>query len=108
MPIDSREEQCYTLAHIRQYLPATTRGGKPPHPSVIYRWVTRGIKAKDGTVCRLDCLVCGGAICTSREAVERFFGELTARSGLPVARPAVASARERERTSRELVALGLK
>src|SRR5262245_30432403 len=108
MPIDSREETCYTLANIRRFLPATTRAGKPPHPSVIYRWITRGLKAKDGSVVRLEALVCGGAICTSREAVERFFAELTARSGLPVASPAVLSRREREQTSRELKALGLK
>ncbi len=107
MPIDSREETCYTLANVRQFLPSTTRGGGPPHPSVIYRWITRGLKAKDGAVVKLECLVCGGAICTSREAIERFFGELTARSGL-VACPRVASRRERERTSRELIELGLK
>src|SRR5258708_7903296 len=107
MPIDSREEQCYTLSNIRRFLPATTRSGKPPHPSVVYRWCTRGLKAKDGSIVRLEAIICGGAICTSREAVERFFGDLTARSGL-VASPRVASRDERERTSRELVELGLK
>jgi hypothetical protein len=74
---------------------------------VIYRWITRGLKAKDGSVVKLECLVCGGAICSSREAVERFFGELTARAGL-VATSAVGSRKERERTSRDLVELGLK
>jgi hypothetical protein len=107
MPIDSREEQCYTLSNIRRFLPATTRGGKPPHPSVVYRWCTRGLKAKDGSIVRLEAIICGGAICTSREAVERFFGDLTARAGL-VTNPRVASRHERERTSRELVDLGLK
>lgn len=108
MPIDSREEECFTLANVRRFLPATTRAGKPPHPSVIYRWCSRGLKAKDGTVVRLECLVCGGAICTSREAIERFFAELTARSGLITPGHHVISRRDREKTSRELQALGLK
>lgn len=107
MPIDSREEACYTLANIRRFLPATTRSGKPPHPSVIFRWITRGLKARDGSVVRLEFLVCGGAICTSREAVERFFGELTARAGLaPVA--SVPSSETLRATSRALTAAKLK
>lgn len=106
MPIDSREEQCHTLQGIRKFLPDTSRGNKP-HQSVVYRWITRGLKARDGSTVKLECLICGGAICTSREAVERFFAELTARSGL-VEKPAVASRREHQRTSQQLVALGLK
>ena len=106
MAIDSREEKCFTLNRIRQFLPETTRSGKPPHPSVIYRWCTRGLKARDGSVVKLEFLICGGAICTSREAVERFFAELTARSGLIAS---AASPRSKPgRTSRDLIALGLK
>jgi hypothetical protein len=70
--------------------------------------VKRGLRAADGSIVRLEAIKCGSALCTSREAVERFFAELTARSGLPVATPAVASQRERDRTSRELTALWLK
>lgn len=108
MAIDSREEECFTLVNIRRFLPATTRSGKPPHHSVIYRWITRGLKARDGSVVRLEALICGGATCTSREAIERFFAELTARAGLSAASPAAISRRERERISRELKRLGLK
>lgn len=105
--IDTREEQVFPLPAIRRYLPPSTRTGKPVHPSVVSRWIKTGLKAGDGSTVRLEAVKCGGSLCTSREAIERFFAELTAKSGLSV-RPAVATARERERTSRELVALGLK
>jgi len=107
MPIDSREEQCYTLSAIRQFLPETSRGNKP-HQSVVYRWVTRGLKARDGSVVKLECLICGGAICTSREAIERFFAELTARSGLAPMAPKQDRSKQRTETSLKLQELGLK
>lgn len=108
MPIDTREESVYPLSVICRQLPVTARTGRHPHPSVIYRWATTGRKARDGSTVRLDAVVCGAGLGTSREAVERFFAELTARSGLPVTAPAAVERRERERTSRDLAALGLK
>ncbi len=107
MSIDTREEQVYPLPAIRQFLPPSTRTGKPVHPSVIFRWIKRGLRAGDGTVVHLEAVKAGNSLCTSREAVERFFSELTARSGLPV-RPAVVSARDRARISCELKVAGLK
>jgi Protein of unknown function (DUF1580) len=107
MAIDTREESVYPLPRIRQFLPPSTRTGKPVHPSVVFRWIKNGLKAGDGSTVRLEAVKCGSALCTSREAVERFFAELTARSGLVTA-PRVASRHERERTSRDLVELGLK
>jgi hypothetical protein len=107
MSIDTREEQVYPLPAIRRYLPPSTRTGKPVHPSVIFRWIKTGLKASDGTVVRLDAVKAGGSLCTSREAVERFFSELTVRSGLSVQTP-VATARDREKTSGELATAGLK
>jgi len=106
MNIDTREEQVYPLPAIRRFLPPSTRTGKPVHPSVIFRWIKRGLKAADGTIVHLDAVKAGGSLCTSREAVERFFAEMTARSGLPVSSP-VCSGRERKRITRDLKAAGL-
>jgi hypothetical protein len=45
--------------------------GRRPHPSSFYRWATRGLKGA-----KLETLKVGGRLCTSLEAVERFFREL--------------------------------
>jgi hypothetical protein len=106
MSIDTREEQVFPLNAIRKFLPPSPRTGNPVHPSVIFRWIKRGLKAADGTVVHLDAVKAGSSLCTSREAIERFFGELTARCGLPATAPRV-SARERQRITRDLKAAGL-
>jgi hypothetical protein len=107
MSIDTREEKVYPLNAIRKFLPPSARTGNPPHPSVVFRWIKRGLKAGDGTTVYLDAVKAGNSLCTSREAVERFFSELTARSGLPV-KTSTVLARDRDRISRELKAAGLK
>jgi hypothetical protein len=106
MAIDTREEQVYPLNAIRKFLPPSPRTGNPVHPSVVFRWIKRGLKAGDGTTVHLDAVKAGNNLCTSREAVERFFSDLTARSGLPITAQTVGS-RERERISRDLRAAGL-
>jgi len=108
MAIDTREEEVFPLKLARKYLPPSSRTGRAVHPSVVFRWCTRGLKAGDGSIVRLEAIKAGSALCTSRPAIERFFAELTARSGLPVTPPAAVERRERERTSRDLAALGLK
>jgi hypothetical protein len=49
------------------------RGGKKTHVSTIYRWMTVGCK---GIV--LESIQVGGTLCTSREALQRFFDRLSA------------------------------
>jgi hypothetical protein len=107
MSIDTLIEKLYPLAAIRQFLPESARTGKPVHPSVISRWITRGLKVKDGTVVHLEAVKAGNALCTSREAVGRFFAELTARNRFPGNRAAAGRAGN-EDTSQRLVELGLK
>jgi hypothetical protein len=106
MSIDTRAEQMFPLAVIRNFLPASSRTGKPVHPSVIFRWIRYGLKSGDGGKVHLEALKCGGSICTSREAIDRFFAELTRRSSLPCA--PVSSSSVQMETSRELQKAGLK
>ncbi|MEE9393107.1 MAG: DUF1580 domain-containing protein [Planctomycetota bacterium] len=44
---------------------------KKVHTSTIYRWIKVVRKG-----CRLECISVGGTMCTSVEALPRFFGEL--------------------------------
>ena len=107
MSIDVSKEKLYPLAAIRQFLPESARTGRPVHPTVIARWITRGLKAKDGTGVHLEAVKAGQALCTSREAIKRFFDELTRRENLPADRPTVQRAPQ-ESTSRRLASAGLK
>lgn len=50
---------------------------KPLHVSGLYRWAKHGLHGV-----RLETIQVGGTLCTSREALERFFARLAeARSG---------------------------
>ena len=70
--IDVSTEHVISLADAARGLPAR-RAGKRPHVSCIYRWTTTGCR---GVV--LEAVQIGATRCTSREALERFFGALTA------------------------------
>jgi hypothetical protein len=107
MPIDARVEQILPLSQIREFLPPSPRTGRPVHPSALVRWIHHGLKAGDGSTVHLEALKCGGSLCTSREAVHRFFSELSTRAGLKANSLAVCT-HESEQTGRELVAVGLK
>jgi hypothetical protein len=48
------------------------RASRPVHVSVVYRWVTRGLKGH-----RLESCRCGGSICKSASALVRFFRRLS-------------------------------
>ena len=54
--------------------------GSPISPATAYRWVNRGITADDGHRVKLDAVKIGRQLITTREAVARFFAELTRRS----------------------------
>jgi hypothetical protein len=108
MGIDARKEELYTLQGIRQFLPRTNRTGNPVHPSVVFRWIKRGIKAGDGTIVRLKAIKAGSRLCTTREAVDRFFDDLTARAAGVAPLESRAKPGRHERTSRKLVSAGLK
>jgi len=63
------------------------RGGGTVDPSTAFRWVTRGAKATDGTVVKLEAVRVGGRWITSRGAVARFVAALTA-AAYPASTPA--------------------
>ena len=77
MAIDESCEALRPFAEAARRLPAL-RGGKPVHPATVWRWATRGVRGRDGTVVRLQMIKLGGTCCTSDAALARFFRALSA------------------------------
>ena len=69
--IDVQTETVVTLREACERLPHR-RAGRPTHPTTLVRWIDEGI---DGI--RLDGIRIGMSRCTSVEALQRFFEELT-------------------------------
>lgn len=76
------EEEILSLKDARAFVP---RVGERRHPdlSTLYRWAMRGI----GGV-RLETIRVGGVMCTSREALQRFFNRDQA--GVSPPQPAIS------------------
>ena len=91
------------LALLRNKLPVSPRTGKPLDPSVLNRWVRRGLLTPDGRRVKLRAVKAGGAICSSLEFVEDFFSELSAEAGLSAPHNPTTDS-----TAAELIAVGLK
>ncbi|MFN0021058.1 MAG: DUF1580 domain-containing protein [Pirellulaceae bacterium] len=66
-------EDILSLSEAATILPR--RRGKKTNTCTLYRWTKRGLR---GVV--LESIQIGGTRCTSRQALERFFGELDMRS----------------------------
>ena len=71
MVIDVFSEEVVSLTDAARLCPRR-RSRKKPHVSCLYRWTTIGCK---GVV--LDSIQIGGTRCTSRQALARFFQQLT-------------------------------
>src|SRR4051812_43788931 len=71
--IDIRQETIFSLADAARlpFLPQRRRG-KRPHVATLYRWAQRGIRG-----IRLETIRVGGTLCTSAEAIQRFFQQLS-------------------------------
>lgn len=104
--LDLEREQPVTLANVPKLIPAINAvpgmdARKPLHPKTISNWATRG---KRGVV--LETVPIGGLLVTTREALQRFFGQLAAlradsRIATAVAvprRPRMTRAAQAERT----------
>lgn len=52
------------------------RDGKRPDPATLWRWAKVGI-LRDGERVKLETLVVGGSICTTKEAAYRFIERLS-------------------------------
>jgi hypothetical protein len=73
MGIDIQQEELIRLGDVPKLKNLTrVRGSKPIHVSCIYRWALAGKKG-----IRLETLKVGGTLCTSVEALQRFFDALT-------------------------------
>ena len=97
--IDFTNEHVVSLNDAAQMLPRR-REGKKPHPATLYRWTVRGVK---GVI--LETIQVGGTRCTSVEALQRFFEQLSVLpQGLAPLKPPMTEARRREleRVDREL------
>lgn len=70
----STSERLLTLSQAAKTLPHR-RGGRPTHPSTLFRWATDGLRGV-----KLEVVQVGGTKCTSREALARFFAALGAAS----------------------------
>lgn len=69
--ISIASEEILTLSQAAKRLPRRRRG-QQPHVATLYRWAQRGL---NGAV--LETLQVGGTLCTSSEALQRFFERLT-------------------------------
>ena len=48
------------------------RMGKRPHPATLYSWAREGFRGV-----QLETIQVGGTLCTSMEALQRFFDQLS-------------------------------
>jgi Protein of unknown function (DUF1580) len=70
--IDISKEQVLPLTGATKHVPRRRRG-RPTHVATLYRWSDPGLHG-----IRLEVIQCGGTLCTSLEALQRFFNRLTA------------------------------
>lgn len=77
MAIDVLTEKLRSFVEAANWLPKL-RGGKSVNPSTVWRWTTQGVRARDGTLVRLEAIKVGGTCCTSDEALLRFLQTLSA------------------------------
>ena len=96
MAIDALTETLRSFAEAAQRLPALRRS-KPVNPSTLWRWTTRGVRARDGLIVRLESIKVGGTCCTSDQALQRFFRALSADDS-PPSLPSIASLQRDEPT----------
>ena len=103
-------EPLIPLAAVSGVLPAH-RGSGHIGGQTVFRWITRGVRAVDGRVVRLEAVRLGSRWLTSAAAVGRFSAALTTPAiapTSPTADPTTPSAPRRPTAAgRELDALGI-
>ena len=106
--IDLTTEQLISLKDACQLLPRRRRGRKPCF-STPWRWALHGARGV-----RLETLRVGGTLCTSREALQRFFDRLSedGTTAPPQQQPFYRTPAQRQRAveqaERELGEMGVK
>lgn len=63
----------YPLRLAARFCPRSSRTKRHPHVSALRRWVSKGLKAADGTRVYLRARKRGAALCVTRADLERFF-----------------------------------
>jgi hypothetical protein len=79
--IDLATERPISLSQAARYCPRL-RPGRKVHSSTLFRWATRGSRG-----IYLEVLDTPGGLCTSKQAINRFFMRLTAARNLPGRQP---------------------
>ena len=94
MQIDPTSEKLLSLTEAARVVPAID--GKRPHVSTLWRWIRKGSRGV-----RLGHARVGNRMCTSREALARFYVELAQADVPPTTvaprQPTKRTARSRER-----------
>lgn len=65
------DEDPLPLGRATRILPSLRRG-RPVNPATLRRWASKGLRGV-----KLEVLRCGGTMCTSRGALQRFFSALS-------------------------------
>jgi hypothetical protein len=107
--IDATRETVFPFAEAARRLPSL-RDGRPVNISTLWRWSTKGLRAPDGAIVKLEIIRLGGRVCTSEEALARFFARLTPQQDhTPPQAPRTAGQRRRssERAARKLDRAGI-
>jgi hypothetical protein len=97
MAIDPTTETLRPFAEAARRLPPL-RSSRPVSPATLWRWSAHGLKARGGHTIRLETIRIGGTVCTSEEALARFFRALSAdeeEGGLAPAQTQTTAAAER-------------
>ncbi len=96
MAIDVFNETLLTLAEATRRMPAVAGRKCRPHLSTLHRWVLRGCTSRDRMIIRLETVKVGGTLCTSLEALQRFFDRLSGDTAV-VAPPTLTQRQRRKR-----------
>ena len=89
MAIRIADETVVSLTDATKYLPRR-RKGKKPAVSTLYRWASVGVRGVT-----LETLQVGGTLCTSMQAMQRFFERLTEKKQFSDSRATVREIRSR-------------
>jgi hypothetical protein len=68
-------EEVRPISKATKWIPPR-RYDRPPHASCLFRWAKHGLRG-----IKLETLRVGGTLCTSRQALERFFARLAELDG---------------------------
>lgn len=91
--LNTQDENIVTLSEATNLIPSLN--GRRLHPSTLWRWCRRGLA---GT--RLEYIRVGRRICTSEEALGRFFNSLADRDIENLSLEVPPSSLDKEQTSR--------